>query len=72
MEKDGIFNTDLNTLIGEDTPIEVDGVGEGVIIPAEPSKEKETAEKHEDNEEEGLIDLEKDDEEVASVYQNES
>lgn len=58
MEKDGIFNTDLSSLVGE--PIEVDGVTDfrGPIeepVKVESNKE---AKKEDKKEEEGLIDLE--------------
>ena len=58
MEKDGIFNTDLTSLVGE--PIEVDGVTDfngAIEEPVKVENNKETK-KEEKKEEEGLIDLE--------------
>lgn len=65
MEKNKVFDTDLNSLMsGEFTPIEVDAVGESgphneIIIENPTEKEKEKKTKEEDSlEEDNLIDLE--------------
>lgn len=58
MEKDGIFNTDLASLVGE--PIEVDGVGDftGPIETVKTTDDNKETKKEDKKEEEGLIDLE--------------
>jgi hypothetical protein len=65
MEKNKVFDTDLNSLMGDFTPIDVDAVGESgphneIIIP-EPG-EKKDIKKEETPEEDNLIDLESDEE----------
>lgn len=58
MEKDGIFNTDLASLVGE--PIEVDGVGDfsGFVEATKTTDDNKETKKEDKKEEEGLIDLE--------------
>ena len=58
MEKDGIFNTDLASLVGE--PIEVDGVGDssGFVETTKTTDDNKETKKEDKKEEEGLIDLE--------------
>jgi len=58
MEKDGIFNTDLASLVGE--PIEVDGVGDfsGFVEATKATDDNKETKKEDKKEEEGLIDLE--------------